>query len=201
MSKETGCIIEINLFGLNFIFKTRAGLFSPKAVDAGTLAMLEAAFPCFTKGARVLDLGCGYGVVGILAAKLCGHNSVFMSDISPEAVMSAKENALLNGVPQVAAVESSGFANISEAGFNLILSNPPYHSDFKIAKEFIEKGFNRLKIGGKMFMVTKRLDWYKNKFNAIFGGVKITEKDSYFVFMAEKRKPVWANKDAKKNGS
>jgi 16S rRNA (guanine1207-N2)-methyltransferase len=56
-----------------------------------------------------------------------------------------------------------------------------------VAKAFIEKGFNRLKIGGKMVMVTKRKDWYKNKLSSIFGGVRIYEINGYFVFEAERR--------------
>ena len=67
-------------------------------------------------------------------------------------------------------------------------------ADFSIPKHFIEKGFNRLRIGGKMYMVTKRKDWYKNKLSAIFGGVKIYEIDGYFVFCAEKRNSKYSNK-------
>ena len=86
---------------------------------------------------------------------------------------------------------------LREAGFDLILSNPPYHTDFKVAKTFIEKGFNRLRIGGKMFMVTKRKDWYKNKLISIFGGVKIYEEDGYFIFEAQKRAMTYAGKKKK----
>lgn len=69
--------------------------------------------------------------------------------------------------------------------FTLILSNPPYHTDFSVPKHFIEIGFKKLVLGGKLIMVTKRLDWYKNKLTSIFGGVKI---NGYYVFIAEKRK-------------
>lgn len=58
----------------------------------------------------------------------------------------------------------------------------------------MEKGFNRLKIGGKMYMVTKRKKWYKNKLIAIFGGVKIDKIDDYFVFMSIKTSHKYANK-------
>lgn len=58
----------------------------------------------------------------------------------------------------------------SDKDFTLILSNTPYHNDFSIAKHFIKEGFRRIVIGGKMIMVTKRKDWYKNKFISIFGG-------------------------------
>ena len=62
-------------------FQTVPGLFSPNAVDAGTLAML--ALTDFSERDKVLDLGCGYGVVGILAARLVGEKNVIMCDIEP----------------------------------------------------------------------------------------------------------------------
>jgi len=93
----------------------------------------------------------------------------------------------MNNVIGVKLYKSDGFKDIDEKDFTLIFSNPPYHMDFSVPKEFIEKGFNRLAIGGKMYMVTKRKEWYKNKLISIFGGVKITEKDGYYVFMAEKK--------------
>lgn len=72
--------------------------------------------------------------------------------------------------------------------------------DFAVPKMFIEKGFNRLRVGGQLYMVTKRKDWYKNKLIAVFGGVKIWEIDEYFVFMAIKKRASYANaKPRKKN--
>ena len=64
----------------------------------------------------------------------------------------------------------------------------------QMVDRFIEKGFNRLKIGGRMVMVTKRRDWYRNKLIAIFGGVKVREIDGYFVFEAERRDLRYANR-------
>ena len=178
--------------GVELTFETDGDMFSPLAVDKGTLAMLNSVE--FAVGDKVLDLGCGYGVVGIYAAKLIGGNSVVMNDIDEKCIELSKKNAELNGVGDAMVILSDGFNNIREGDFTLILSNPPYHADFKIPKHFIEKGFNRLKIGGRMYMVTKRADWYKNKFAAIFGGVKVIEKDGYYIFRAEKRSMNYANK-------
>lgn len=175
--------------------QTLPGLFSPGQLDRGTAAMLDCAE--FLPGLRVLDLGCGAGVVGILAAKKCGAKNVVMVDIDEAAVDMAWENALENDVEDVRIVQSDGFRDLDEAGFDLILSNPPYQSDFAVAKHFIEKGFNRLVIGGKMLMVTKRKEWYRNKFIAIFGGVRVREIDGYYVFEAEKRQAEYAGKKRK----
>ena len=108
------------------------------------------------------------------------------------------KNAGLNNVSGITAIQSDGFENIRDNDFTLILSNPPYHADFSVPKRFIEKGFNRLAAGGKMYMVTKRRDWYKNKLTAIFGGVKMIEIDDYTVFCSEKRGMTYARKKREK---
>ena len=162
-------IIRTEVMGENLALHTAPGLFSPGHIDRGTLAMLSVA--TFEPGMKVLDLGCGCGVVGILAAKKCGEAYVWLIDIDPLAVETAQRNAEENGVGGVTCAVSDGFRQFDEVGFDLILSNPPYQSDFAVAKGFIEKGFNRLRIGGRMLMVTKRREWYKNKLIAVFGGV------------------------------
>ena len=177
--------------------ETKVSLFSPNEADRGTLSMLRHVE--FTPDMKVLDLGCGAGIVS-LAACCFGvdpHNIV-MTDIDPVASSVSLENMKRNGFEGAVVVTGDGLTNVPGSGFDLILSNPPYHTDFKVAKTFIEKGFNRLKIGGKMYMVTKRKDWYKNKLIAIFGGVKIFEDDGYFVFEAQKRNENYAPKKRRK---
>jgi 16S rRNA (guanine1207-N2)-methyltransferase len=178
--------------GYDFEFETSGSLFSPRQIDAGTMAMLSCVE--FAEGWKVLDLGCGYGVVGIVAARFTDPASVYMVDVEPEAVTISRKNAEKNSAAGVNIILSDGFDALDETGFDCILSNPPYHTDFSVAKRFIEKGFNRLKLGGKMFMVTKRKDWYKNKIVSIFGGVRIHEIDGYNVFEAERRSISFAGK-------
>ena len=176
--------IKQEIYGYQFSFITDDKCFSPKAIDKGTYFMLTRYIP--EKGQKVHDLGCGYGVVGIACAKITGEENVFMSDIKH--LQLASENAVLNGVPQINIVKSDGYKSFPETNFDTILCNPPYHSDFSVPKHFIEKGFNRLNIGGRMFFVVKRLEWYKRKFISIFGGVKVfREADGYFVLAAEKK--------------
>ena len=190
-------MIRETINGIELSFETSSACFSPDGIDKGTLAMLSVVD--FSVDDKVLDLGCGYGIVGIYAAKLISEANIVMSDNDELCVDLSIKNALLNGVSGVKVVLSDGFRNIVDNDFSIILSNPPYHSDFSVAKHFIEKGFNRLNIGGKMIMVTKRKDWYKNKFISIFGGVKISEINDYFIFTAEKRSTQYAN--VKKHGS
>ena len=176
--------IEKEINGITVTLDTGDYYFSPDEIDRGTLAMLSAVEA--SPEDKILDLGCGYGIVGIYLAKLSGAE-VVMSDVSEDAVRLSEENLKLNGVTSARVVQSDGLSAVEDKDFSLILSNPPYHTDFKVAKGFIENGFRKLKVGGRMIMVTKRLDWYKNKLISVFGGVRIKEIDGYYVFEAEKR--------------
>lgn len=173
---------------VDMAFETAPSIFSPNSIDNGTLAMLSVVD--FLPSDKVLDLGCGYGVVGILAGKLIGEENVIMCDVSEQAVEYAAINSRINTVPNIRILLSDGYKNIADKEFTLILSNPPYHADFSVPKHFIETGFQKLVVGGKLIMVTKRLDWYKNKLTSIFGGVKVHEINGYYVFVAEKRTAV-----------
>lgn len=166
-------------------FETKPELFSPEHIDKGTLALLSVFV--LPEHGRVLDLGCGYGFVGISVARVAGGERVVMSDCSETAVAMARLNAEKNGYPDCMVCRSDAYEGLGELRFAAILSNPPYHSDFSVARRFIEEGWRRLEPDGFFYMVTKRRDWYKNKLISVFGGVTITEKDGYFVFAAQKR--------------
>lgn len=181
-------MIHAKIKDVDLKFETESTIFSPNSIDNGTLAMLSEID--FLPSDKVLDLGCGYGVVGILAGKLIGEESVIMCDISEQAVKHATINATLNGVPHIDIRLSDGFQNVQENDFTLILCNPPYHADFSVPKKFIEVGFRKLAMGGKLVMVTKRLNWYKNKLVSVFGGVKVQKMEGYYVFVAEKRSQI-----------
>ncbi len=177
--------------------ETNVSLFSPSGPDKGTLSMLK--YVEFAEGQKVLDLGCGTGIVSLAACSYGVHpEDVVLTDIDLLAVQTAEKNMSANGFEGATFACGDGLSAVDASGFDLILSNPPYHTDFKIAKTFIEKGFNRLKIGGKFYMVTKRKDWYKNKMIAIFGGVRIYEEEGYFVFESVKKTDKYAGKQPKK---
>ena len=177
-------VIYQNIFGYDLAFKTSEELFSYRSADKGTLFMLE---KCLVNVEDVvLDLGCGYGLVGIACCKITKPENVVMCDIDPIAIDYAKQNLMLNDVKEVCVLQSDAYSNILRSDFTLILSNPPFHEDFSVPKTFIEQGYNKLVPNGRMFMVTKRLEWYKRKFIKVFGGVKIFRMDDYFVFMGIK---------------
>ncbi len=188
---------EYSINGKNLKVETGVSLFSPNGVDKGTLSMLRHVE--FSPEDKLLDLGCGCGIVSLIAAS-SGVNpvNITLTDIDSEAVNISKKNLIANGFEGFEAVVGDALSQVKDSGYTLILSNPPYHTDFSVAKSFIEKGFNRLKVDGKLYMVTKRKDWYKNKIVSVFGGVRIFEEDGYFIFEAQKRSTEYASSSKKK---
>lgn len=184
--------MNVTIKGIDLTFTTHPSLFSPRKPDAGTMAMLQACN--VTTDDRVLDLGCGYGLVGIYAAKIVGDANAFLIDVDPVATDIAEQNARRNNVSGVSIQQSDGFRDFRVAGFTKILSNPPYHADFSVPKHFILKGFNRLEIGGEMWFVTKRSKWYQNKLRSTFGNVETHQIDGYHVFRSIKKQASYARR-------
>lgn len=176
-------------------FETDPSLFSPSRPDRGTLALLSSI--AFEPEDKILDLGCGYGLVGIYAAKRIEPSRVWMIDNDETALISARRNIAINDVAGVHVLQSDGFRDFNESDFTKIIFNPPYHADFSVPKHFIEKGFNRLVVGGSMFLVTKRALWYRNKLTSVFGGCRVQEVDSYFVLSATKRAHSYAHRNVR----
>ena len=175
--------LVLPILGQEVVFKTGEGLFSPSAPDRGTMAMLR--HVSITAADRVLDLGCGWGYVSAYAC-IAGAARVDACDVDVRAACAAAENMQRCGFAVQVAI-SDGLDAVEAYDYTLILSNPPYQSDFSVAKKFIAQSWEHLCIGGWLVMVTKRREWYKNRIIAVFGGVRVEEDDGYFVFTAQKR--------------
>lgn len=195
-------MITWEIDGREVKLETGKDLFSPEAIDRGTLAMLSVTE--IKPDDKVLDLGCGYGTVGIYAI-LHGHvRDITMVDINSTAVEISRKNlqSLMSAENNESDINfsidvSDGLKEVKDYDYSLIMTHPPYHTDFSVAKHFIEDGFKHLIVGGRMVMVTKRRTWYENKLKSVFGGVKIVEVDGYYVFTSQKRDVRYPKKEKK----
>ncbi|MGO4369964.1 class I SAM-dependent methyltransferase, partial [Paenibacillus sp. MCAF20] len=109
-----------DLRGYAFRFMTDAGVFSKTGVDYGSRVLIDVME--IAGDAKVLDVGCGYGPIGLTAAKLAQQGHVTMIDINERAVELSRENARLNGISNITVVQSDIYAAVKEQRFNTIVT-------------------------------------------------------------------------------
>ncbi len=172
--------------GVEFIFNTSSGVFSKNSVDTGTLILAESM--SMEKKSKVLDIGCGIGVLGICAARLFDAD-VSMSDINKRCVMLARMNAKINDV-KAEFFQGSLYEPVKKYDFDVVLSNPPQNTGKKLCFEIIEGSRGYLKENGTLQLVARHNKGGKSlseKMKEIFGNVKvIAKKAGYWVYVSVK---------------
>ncbi|MDH7477419.1 MAG: class I SAM-dependent methyltransferase [Candidatus Bathyarchaeota archaeon] len=181
-------IIHTNLSGTPFQFLTASGVFSKKRVDLGTRVLIESMV--LPEKGYVLDVGCGYGAVGIAAAAFNPKLHVVMVDVNSRAVWLAKRNIEINNLKNAEVRHGNLYEPVKGLTFNCILSNPPVSAGMKTVGAIISEAPQYMtqkalfqivvnsKIGGKNF----------EKFlHETFGNVRIlARKSGYRVFISKK---------------
>ena len=148
--KETTCVVLVN----HFKFLTDNGVFSKDGLDFGSRLLLEV-IPREEVGGKILDMGCGYGVFGIVLARVTSHR-VDMVDVNHRALHLSKRNAKLNGVSDLVSIfESNCYSNISEK-YSTIITNPPIRAGKKIVYDIVMNARNYLEDGGNLYLVIRK---------------------------------------------
>ncbi len=181
-------LIQAFLRGKTFKFLTASGVFSKKRVDLGTKLLIESMV--LPESGLVLDVGCGYGAIGIAAASLNPKLHVVMVDINERAVKLARRNIELNKVHNAEVRRGNLYEPVKGLTFNCILSNPPVSAGLAIVKAIITEAPKhmaekatlqmvlRSKVGGKRI---------QQIFQETFGNCTILARESgYRVLMAQK---------------
>jgi len=176
------------LRGKEYSFETKPGLFSKNEVDQGSELLINTMM--IEPHDIVLDLGCGYGAIGLVAANLAHLGKVYMADTDVRAVKFSKLNAKLNTVENVEILASDGFEGMPDIEFNVIVSNPPSHLPKETIREFVEGAMKQLKKGGRVYFVTERRiqPMVQREFERVFGNYEdVASRDQYVVSVAHRR--------------
>ena len=140
------------LLGRRLRFRTTWGLFSPRHIDAGSHLLLE--HLQVAQDEIALDLGCGYGAIGLALAQAAPQGSCLLVDKDFVAVEYARRNAALNGIANATALLSNGFDQVGATGFSLVVSNLPAKSSNEQYALFFHDAWRSLRPGGRLVVVS-----------------------------------------------
>ncbi|RKD22749.1 16S rRNA methyltransferase [Ammoniphilus oxalaticus] len=180
---------DFQLRGREFTFKSDAGVFSKERIDFGSLLLIENME--IENEDRVLDVGCGYGPIGLTAAYLASKGDVLMVDINERAVSLANWNAKNNGIDNARAIESDLFEKVDQQQkFNVILTNPPIRAGKVTVHHIFERSYHYLKPGGHLWIVIQKKQGAPSAFRKLEETyeqvTKITQKKGYWIIKAQK---------------
>ncbi len=177
--------LHVVLLGERMKFFTDAGVFSKKMIDFGSQVLLSCL--SFQQGEAVLDVGCGYGPLGLSLVKAQGVHAT-MVDVNTRALDLAQKNAALNQVE--AKIFQSNVYDEVEGCFDHIISNPPIRAGKKVVHEVLSGSFDHLNPGGDLTIVIQKKQGApsaKAKMEEIFGNCEILKKDKgYYILRSEK---------------
>jgi 16S rRNA (guanine1207-N2)-methyltransferase len=146
--------VSFQVLGRNFELESEPSLFSKDDLDIGTRVLLESVD--LTSFRRLLDVGCGWGAVGIVAATVNPEGEVIMTDVDRRAVKVAKENTERLGLEDRVKTVATDDIYIIPGNFDLILSNPPFHADTGTLTGIFQKARSKLEKRGELYLVVEK---------------------------------------------
>ena len=177
--------LKVQLLGQNMTFLTDAGVFSKKMIDYGSQALLKCLD--FHKQESVLDVGCGYGTLGLTLVKAKEVKATLV-DINQRALDLARQNANRNQV--LATIFQSNLYQNVEGRFHHIISNPPIRAGKQVVHEVITGSYTHLLDGGDLTIVIQKKQGApsaKAKMEEVFGNCEILKKDKgYYILRSRK---------------
>lgn len=177
--------LQLNLLGQPMTFLTDAGVFSKKMIDYGSQVLLSTID--FSKGDAILDLGCGYGPLGLTLVKSQAVKATLV-DINLRALDLARKNAELNKVS--AEIFQSNIYDQVTGVFDHIISNPPIRAGKQVVHQVIAGSLEHLTVGGDLTIVIQKKQGApsaKAKMEEVFGNCEVVKKDKgYYILRSEK---------------
>ncbi|MBT2732661.1 class I SAM-dependent methyltransferase [Carnobacterium sp. ISL-102] len=180
------------LRGREFKFVTDAGVFSKKTVDFGSRLLIETLDFSEMIPGDILDVGCGYGPMGLALAKEDSERKVEMVDINERALGLAKQNASNNRLSNVLIHTSDIYESVEGKEFAAIVSNPPIRAGKNVVHGILTGAFDLLKNGGTLTIVIQKKQGApsaKAKMEETFGNAQVIVKDKgYWIIQSFKAK-------------
>lgn len=194
LAKKDGPLKKRKHFDCEFAFRdqgrlikavSRPGVFNHRGLDGGARALLGTIE--IVEGMRVLELGCGSGVVSLAAACRAPGVAVTAIDSHARAIDCTIRGAALNGLTNIRVVLGAEGECDAPGTFDLAVGNPPYFSDYRISEIFLQAAARALRPSGAIRIVTKALEWYRQRIPELFDDAREHAHKTYVVFEARQR--------------
>lgn len=183
-------VISQKIADKQYSFWSCYNVFSKDCVDYGTFVLLNTILKTQNMSGKVLDIGCGYGVIGIVLADNFDDTKVYMTDVNPTAIELSKKNVVLNKSKNIVDIKQSFcYENIDEK-FDYIVSNPPIKAGKEVLLNILLNSYEHLAEKGKLIFVIKKKfgeESIKKQLENKFSNVEILKRDSgYYILCATK---------------
>ncbi|MFN7253218.1 MAG: class I SAM-dependent methyltransferase [Anaerobacillus sp.] len=180
---------DTELRGVKMLFTSDSGVFSKKEVDFGTRLLLDT-YKFAEGNGDILDVGCGYGPIGLTLAKERPESSFFLVDVNERALELAELNAKLNNIGNVSISKSNLLSALDDRKFSSILSNPPIRAGKKVVHQLFEEAYNHLEEDGQLWIVIQKKQGAPSaieKLESLFTQVVVEKKSKgYYIISAKK---------------
>lgn len=182
--------LSLTIFDTTFTFMSDNGVFSKNQVDVGSCALLKVVLSTPLQG-KILDLGCGYGVIGLTLAHFHPQATFVLADINDRALALANENKKQLHLENVTILQSNIYENINDL-FRTIVINPPIRAGKKVIYAMFEGAFTHLEDGGSLFIVIRKSHGAPSAsafIKSVFGNCSLLKKEKgYYIYEAKKQK-------------
>lgn len=171
---------------------TDSGVFSKGKIDFGSDLLVKTFLKAYPPGPtkRILDVGCGYGPIGLMIAKTSPHHEVTMVDVNQRALSLSRKNRKKNRIKNVEIKESDGLSQVEADAYDFMLTNPPIRAGKKVVHSILEDAYKVLKQGGALYVVIQKkqgMPSAKKKMQDTFNNVEVLAKDKgYYILRSTK---------------
>lgn len=179
--------ITYDFQGQHLTYTTDHGVFSRQRLDYGSRVLMDAIDIGDAKS--MLDVGCGYGTMGIALKSVHEDLQVLMTDVNKRAISLAKENIKCNNLEGIDVIESDVYENVHDR-YDLVISNPPIRAGKKVVSAIISGSYDHLNKGGRLVIVIQKKQGApsaKKLMEEIFGNATVIKKDKgYYILQSYK---------------
>ena len=185
--KDFSCQLAFRDEGNLIQVVTRPGVFAHRQFDNGgrqILDMIEVFPEC-----NIIEIGCGSGAMSLALAKRDPSCNLFAIDSYSRAIDCVRRGAEINELTNVTAeLNHDGKLGKRAGQFDMAVANPPYYADYRIAKHFIETATWALRLGGRLVLVTRMPQWYRDNLGQWLDEVEVFESRRYHIATGITRK-------------